>query len=64
MLEVHTMANGWLVTGEPNRLMDTHKADSECYVFNQWTDLVKHIKKELSLSGPEQTQGDEDCKSL
>jgi len=63
MLELHRMANGWLVTPPPNRAMDYPRENERCFVFTSWDELVAHLKKELKLSGPEQSQGDEDCKS-
>ncbi len=55
MLEVHRMANGWLVT--PRRVVGDFSPDEERFVFNSWDELVAHIKRELAL--PEKTVGPE-----
>ena len=62
MLEIHAMANGWLVTPPPNRAMDYPRQDEVCFVFTSWDELVAHIKKELAL--PEKPVGEKGCKSL
>ena len=49
-IEITRMANGWAVTPTRGPLNDYRCYDSRgCFVFNDWKDLVRHIKKELAL---------------
>jgi hypothetical protein len=63
MVEIHVMENGWLVSPPRNEAMGYERANDQCFVFTSWDKLVAHIKRELSLSGPAQSEGDKDCKS-
>ena len=48
MIEIQVVANGWIVTlGRP--VGDCMYQEERCYVFNEWGELVFHIKKELLL---------------
>ena len=65
MIEIHVMANGWLVSSGRNLARDVHypTMNEECFVFTSWEKLVFHIKKELNLSGPAPAEKDRNCKS-
>jgi hypothetical protein len=54
VIEIRKCANGWIVTPT---VMDKYSCapsnpEEEWFVFNNWGDLVRHIKKQLKLREP------------
>ena len=55
-LEIQRVANGWMV-GPARGLVNDYRPwnpEENWFVFNNWADLVRHIKKELAL--PKKTE--------